>query len=156
MNDIEKLDFALRRYDTVLKYLATETQIYWSRSQLFLVANAAMLGFALKDFPGDAQEPTKKLVAQLLGAFTGICLCLLWRKGLRSGKIWMEHWKKALRRWEELAFSDVMLYREPPSHAVESSGVAGQAASLFLIIWSLVAAYLVISILIRLCGCQLR
>jgi hypothetical protein len=139
----------------VLKYLATETQVYWTRSQLFLVANAAMLGFALNNnnVPVSAEAHIDKLIALLLEALVGILLCLLWRKALRSGKGWMDHWKVALRQWEEAAFGDVNLYRTRPADIPEStSGVAKTAAFLFLSVWAMMAFYLAILLILKLCA----
>jgi len=154
-SDLEQ-DLALRRYDTVLKYLATETQIYWTRSQLFLVANAALLGFGLNNVPVSPDVRWGKLIALLLEAGVGIYLCILWRRGLRSGRGWMEHWKSALRFWEEPAFGDVNLYRSRPASVPEStSGVAQDAAGLFLVVWSVIAGYLAVCLLSKAFGCRL-
>jgi hypothetical protein len=44
----------------------------------------------------------------------GIALCILWRRGIQAGRIWMDHWKAALQTWEPLAFGEVNLYRKRP------------------------------------------
>jgi hypothetical protein len=149
----QERDLALRRYDTVMKYLGTETQIYWTRSQLFLVANAALLGFEVSNVPVAPDARISKLIALLIGASTGGVLCFLWRKGLRSGEGWMDHWKSALIQWEELAFETVNLYRKPPACVPKStSGTAKAAAWLFSTLWWLIAAYLVGCLVLRLAG----
>ena len=145
-------DLALRRYDIVLRYLATEVQVYWTRSQLFLVANAALLGFELNGLPVSSGVRTDKLIALIFAAGIGIALCLFWRGALSSGDGWMEHWKSALRLWEESAFGDVNLYRKRPDGVPKSRRAARKAALLFLWMWCLVAAYLISCLVLRL-GC---
>ena len=145
----QEKELALRRYDSVLRYLGTETQIYWTRSQLFLVANTALLGFELNGIRDEA--PTERLIALLFGAFIGVWLCFLWRSGLDSGEGWMEHWKTALRQWEELAFGDVNLYRIRPADVPKPTRrVARKTLWLFLMVWLLVAAYLILLLVLRL------
>jgi hypothetical protein len=138
---VEERELALKRYDSVLRYLGTEVQVYWTRSQLFLVANAALLGFELNNIPVWPDVRWNKVIVPLLGALVGGVLCFLWRRGLDSGEGWMEHWKAALRQWEELAFGSLNLYRTRPK-GVKKSGVGRKAAWLFQTLWFLVAAYL--------------
>ena len=126
----------------MLKYLGTETQIYWTRSQLILIANVALLGFGLASIPVTRDVRADKLAVLTTGAVVGVVLCILWLKGLRSGKAWMEHWKSALRQWEQAAFANVNLFGSRPVDLPESaSGAARYAAVLFLLIWSLIAGY---------------
>src|ERR1700680_2932240 len=53
---------ALKKYDTVLKLLTSDTQIYWLRSQFFFVANATLLGFEINGFPGSDIRTSKLIV----------------------------------------------------------------------------------------------
>jgi hypothetical protein len=107
-----------------------------------------MLGFALNNIPVASDVHPDKLVVLTAGAGVGILLCVLWLRGLHSGEGWMEHWKCALRQWEEVAFGDVNLYRVRPSDLPKSaSGAARKAALLFLLVWFLVEGYLVGSLL---------
>jgi hypothetical protein len=147
-SDAER-DIALRRYDTVVKLLTTDSQIYWARSQVFLVANAALVGFEFSSIPIANDARQTKLLALAVGAATGIILCILWRRGLKAGKAWTEHWKAALRTWEQAAFGDVNLYRVRPPHISRAGIVARGTAMLFLALWIIVAAYVALCLYLR-------
>lgn len=153
-SDAER-DIALKRYDTVLKLLTTDIQVYWTRSQLFLVANAALVGFELNSIPIATDAHMPKILALALGAITGIIICILWRRGLKAGQGWMAHWKSALSTWEIAAFGGVNLYRARPVNVPKSSGVAGGAALLFLILWCVVAGYVALCLYLKIVGCPL-
>jgi hypothetical protein len=148
-------DLALKRYDTALKLLISDTQIYWTRSHLFLVANAALIAFALNSIPLATDVRTVKILALAIGSITGIVLCTLWRRGLKAGEGWMNHWKAALTNWEESAFGDVNFYRARPTDVPKSSGVARSAALLFLTLWCIIAAYVGLCLYLRAVGCPL-
>lgn len=53
-----EVDLALRRYDIVFRYLATENQMSWTKNQFFLAANGGLLAFAPSRFPKDATWPS--------------------------------------------------------------------------------------------------
>ena len=147
-------EMALKRYDVVLKHLLGDIQIYWTRSQFFLVTNAALLGFELNSFPS-SEIGTSKLIALFLGGLVGMTLCILWIISVRSGRIWMDHWKRALSEWETLAFDNVNLYRQRPAGSPRSPKIPFVTAGLFLAVWSVFALYLLICICFRLRGCPL-
>ena len=150
----QERDLTLRQYDTVVKLLIADTQIYWVRSQFFLVANATLLGFEINNFPG-SEARTPKLTALFLAGVIGIIICILWRRAILVGKKWMEHWKRALRQWEESAFSDVNLYRARPTDIPAPGNIPITTANLFLVVWALVTTYLLVCLCLRLCGCAL-
>jgi len=134
-------DLALRRYDTVMKFLGTEIQVYWTRSQLFLVAHTALLGFGLKEIAVSNDASEAKVLLLLVASLAGVTLCVLWHRGLTAGEGWMEHWKKALRKWEDVAFEE-NLFRERPCTIPISRHVARSTAWLFTLLWALVTLYL--------------
>jgi len=67
----------------------------------------------------------------------------------------MEHWKGALRRWEDLAFDDVNLYRERPARVPKPGNVSIWTAKIFLVVWTLVTMYMLICLAFRLRGCAI-
>lgn len=111
----EETDLALRRYDVVMRYLASDNAIYWTRSQLLLVAEVALLGFfgnQVKDLPEClCHAPQYKLIALIADCLVGILLCVLWHFAIKGGQFWMDRWESILTGLEERAFgSDVTLY----------------------------------------------
>ena len=61
-----KTELALRRFDVVSKLVVYEGTLYWSRAQLFLVANAALVGFTFRETPSDLTGVTYTRLAILL------------------------------------------------------------------------------------------
>ena len=132
-----------KRYDTVLKHLAYENTIYWTRSQLFLVANAALMGFALKEIPTSLVGVSRTRLAVLfVCSVLGILLTALWIYGLRAGQGWIAHWNSALKSWEKSAFGDVNLLRERPKGVPSATRVARLTAWLFATLWCAVSGFL--------------
>jgi hypothetical protein len=132
---------ALKRYDIVIRYLGTEAQIFWNRSQLLLVANAAFIGFVFREIPTSlSQIALTKLVVLLIGTITGILLCGLWLRAIKAGSKWLDHWISILKTWEQAAVGDTHLFRSPPK-GPSSRGVAKLAAWFFLFIWSALALF---------------
>jgi len=150
----QERDFALKQYDAVLKLLTSDTQVYWVRSQFLLVANATLLGFEINSFPGQDIR-TSKLVVLALTSIIGVVMCVIWCYGIRVGRRWMNHWKSALRQWEEVAFSNVNLYRARPVDVPKPGQVSIKTAVLFLVVWAAVATYMLICLCLRLFGCPL-
>jgi cytochrome c oxidase subunit IV len=145
-------DDVLKRYDIVMKYLATEGQIFWNRSQLFLVANAALIGFIFREVPSSLRETSAtKLTILFAGTLTGALLCGLWFRAIRSGNKWLDHWLAILRTWEQEAMGDTNLFRRSPA-GPSSRGVAKLTASLFLVIWVLLAVYTAVCFLLKING----
>lgn len=152
---VNETDLALKRYDLILRYLAVDTQVFWTRSQLFLVANAAFAGFALKEIPVAPASRLSQIITLLIGAVVGILLCCLWIRGITVGNAWMDHWRVTLKTWEEQAFGDVNIFRQRPVSIPTPSSVAKKAAYVFISIWFLTAAYLLVCVVLKLCGGQL-
>jgi hypothetical protein len=147
-------DRALRRYDVVLRYLAADTQVYWIRSQFFLITNAALLSSEIGNFP-PSDVTTPKLLALFLGSIVGLILCVLWFRSIDVGRAWMEHWKAALRKWEPSAFGDVNLFRERPAQLPKPSHIPKNTAILFLLLWIAATLYLIFRLFLRISGCGL-
>jgi len=110
-------DLALRRYDVIMRYLASDNAIYWTRSQLLLLAQTALLGFygnQLKDLPEDlSHEPWYKLIFLMVNCLVGLALCGLWHFAIKGGQFWMDRWEAILTGLEQVAFgADIKVYRE--------------------------------------------
>jgi hypothetical protein len=64
-------EIALKQYAPVLSYMATECSMFWSRSQLFLVANSALIGLAAKEVTTLSRaSPTHEL-----SIYLGLSIC---------------------------------------------------------------------------------
>lgn len=97
-------DDLIKKYDMVQKLFVMDTQIYWTRSQLLLVANSALAGFALNSVPINSDAHTVKIWTLFIEAIIGILLCVLWRRAIKSGSGWMNHWKTILIKWKSQYF----------------------------------------------------
>ncbi|HEY1254338.1 MAG TPA: hypothetical protein VGF01_06130 [Terracidiphilus sp.] len=148
-------DDLIKKYDMVQKLFVMDTQIYWTRSQLLLVANSALAGFALNSVPINSDAHTVKIWTLFIEAIIGILLCVLWRRAIKSGSGWMNHWKTILIKWEKSIFADENIYRERPKTVPNSSGVAQVAALLFMVLWCTVGIYGLLCLYLRFNGCPL-
>jgi hypothetical protein len=145
----------LKRYDIVMRYLATEGQIFWNRSQLFLVANAALIGFVFREVPTSLKDSSAtKLTILFIGTLTGILLCCLWFRAIKSGNKWLDHWISILKTWEPEAMGETNVFRRPPA-GPSSRAVARLAASLFIVIWALLAIYTAVCFSMKINGIDL-
>jgi hypothetical protein len=136
----QKQELALKQYDIVVKLVITDTQLYWTRSQLFLVSNTGLAGFALTGYIAlDSHAGVAQLLALMVVAITGLMMCAIWRETLERGRKWMDHWEEILRGWESDAFGAVTLYRGWPP---KKSTTALRTMWLFLLLWCFVFAYL--------------
>jgi hypothetical protein len=111
-----EVDLALKRYDIVMKYLATENTLYWTRSQILLLANTALLGYAanqLNALDADlSKEPWTRLSVVLVECLFGLLLCVAWHFGIDAGAYWMDRWQDLLTdRLEPVAFPDNDVFR---------------------------------------------
>jgi hypothetical protein len=137
-------DLALRQYAPILAFMGTECSMFWSRSQLFLVANSALIGFAAKDITtvDPKTDPTKVWIYLVL-SFFGILLCTLWHIAITLGSQWMEWWTSKLKELEPCAFGNIELWRQrPPTGWVKVRYVARGTAILFTILWAALFLYL--------------
>jgi hypothetical protein len=130
---MDEKEFAIRRFDTLTRYYSYETTMYWSRSQFFLVANAALLGFAASNLIRATVDHPYLL--GLLCAF-GAVLSLFWYLTLRAGQYWTERWERVCIALEPMAMGDVEVFRNcRPTWHISTKKMARITAWLFIIVW---------------------
>src|SRR5690348_1422865 len=101
-------DIALKRFDSIIRYLSFETTMYWSRSQFFLVANADLLAFiATKLFEPDLDHRNLAAIICLFGA----ALSLNWYIDLRTGQYWTDRWEMVCLALEPEAMGEIEVIR---------------------------------------------
>jgi hypothetical protein len=146
-------DLALRRYDILLRYLAYENTVYWSRSQFFLVANAGMFAFAAAKLPTTRQGLSWEQLGILATASAaGILLSLLWHRALKAGEHWVSRWERLCASLEAEAFGEVEVMRNSGIDSMRLSSVKGMSgkavarhsATLFVVLWCLMFAYVTV------------
>lgn len=136
-------DLAVRRYTTIMAYMGTECSMFWSRSQLFLVANSALIGFIAKGIPtpGESRD-IAKLWVYLILSIAGLSLCVLWHIAITVGSKWIDWWREKMNALEADAFDATVLWRErPPTGWWRARTVARATAVLFTILWLSLFAY---------------
>lgn len=141
-------DLAIRQYAPILGYMGTECSMFWSRSQLFLVANSALIGFAAKDITGlQKNDELAKLWLYLALSILGLLLCGLWLVTIKLGSKWMNWWIRKLKQLEPTAYGAITLWSErPPMGRLKVRYVASGTAILFTCIWAVLFVYLLILI----------
>jgi hypothetical protein len=138
------VELALKRYAAILSYLQYENAIYWTRSQHFLFAHAAIFGFFASQL---SAKPTGKAwmlhVATSVVALAGLALSGIWWRALTAGDYWINRWQRLLQELEQHAMGDLCLMRPSMSEPKRPRArlVAKQAAILFVILWSIALAY---------------
>jgi hypothetical protein len=150
-DDHLKTDLALKRYDTVFRYLAYENNVYWVRGQFFLVGNTALAAFVLNQIPTSPPPPTwNQLWVLCVSSLTGIILTWLWRAALETGEQWIRHWTEILvHHLEADAFGDIRVCRPwefvtpppTPQRSYSARKLAHRLANLFRVVWSLTLIY---------------
>lgn len=140
-------EFALKQFDTIVKIITYEGQVFWNRSQLFLVANAAFLGFVIRDLPvGPERLPTARYVILILATFVGILLCVLWHNAVKYGYVWFDWWIIKAKQIERQAFGEITLYTARPNTG-SVRRVAKMSVWLFMTVWCVIFIYLSFSLL---------
>lgn len=143
--DPQKVDLAIKRYDSILRYYQTENQLMWTRSQHFLVAHAALLGFTTAKLPAlHTEQPMEYFVLLTVLFIVGILLSILWRRAIISGEFWTDHCRGVLRDLEHFALGDTVFVREFISNRRFVSGklTIKYTAWLFTILWLFVGTYI--------------
>ena len=137
-------DLAVRQYAPILAYMGTECSMFWSRSQLFLVANSALIGFAAKDITTlHTHDDLAKLWLYFALSIVGLLLCGLWLVTIELGSKWMNWWIGKLKQLEPAAYGSVTLWSErPPMGPLKVRYVATGTAILFTCIWLALFVYL--------------
>lgn len=145
-------DLALRQYDCILRYLASDNTVYWSRSQLLLVANAALVGFIFKEIPSPRSpgETWTQLIVLTVSCLVGIGLCSVWFLAIKAGLRWMDRWIAILQRLEGRAFGEISVHRERFS-GVRSRTIANLTAALFMAVWVFATVYLFACLMLKTC-----
>jgi hypothetical protein len=144
-------DLALSRYDTLLRYLAYENTVYWTRAHLLLVANAALLGFVSTRIPTSSLSSVSwtQLIVLAVVCLSGMALTIIWHFALAAGSGWISHWTSNLARLEGQAFGDMNLVRERPTGVVSAQKVARATAFLFTALWVGAILFLVLCGLLK-------
>ncbi len=129
-------EWKLKQYDTLMRYHAYEGQIYWARSQHFLVAHAVLFAFlATSQFPlGVASTLWIKFALIGLVCIVGLVLSVLWLQAMDAGEFWTARWQARLVALESDAYGDVELLRNAPMKK-SAKMVAKWAAYLFACLW---------------------
>ena len=133
---IADIDLPLKKYDVLLRFYASENALFWTRSQLFLVANAALLGFALNALP---ESPTRihwpRLIIYCSALFCGVLLCALWNAAMKVSDTRRLHWRSILRELEAEAFGNSHIIRRLDSGWIRSTTIAMLTVWVFMSIW---------------------
>ena len=138
-------DSDLKRYDTILRYLQTENQLLWGRSQHFLVAHAALLGLTAAKLPAPSPAISwPQILILAVVTVGGLVLALLWHRAITSGEFWTGHCHDILRALEARALGDLVFIRPFKSARtfVSARKVARHTALLFTVLWFLLAVYI--------------
>lgn len=144
-------DDRVKRYDMVLRHLASENGLFWTRCQLFLVASAALLGFALKViYDLQIHDTWRHTLIALFAGMSGLCLSVLWHLAIGAGHAWLEHWRTILKELEPMVFGETPVIRGRPTLKRGSTRVARDTAWLFTIVWSLSTLYVIVLIGVKL------
>jgi hypothetical protein len=141
-------DLAVRQYAPILAYMGTECSMFWSRSQLFLVANSALIGFAAKDITTlHKHDDLAELWIYFALSIVGLLLCGLWLVTINLGPKWMNWWIGKLEQLEPAAYGAITLWSQrPPMGRLKVRYVAYGTAILFTCIWAALFVYLLILI----------
>ncbi len=144
----EETDLALKRYDTILRYLIYEHTMYWTRSQFFLVAEAALLGFALTTLPKSQRSISiMQLVPIGLASILGVLLTILWSRSLTVTNHWIMSWEEICVGLEPEAFGGLKVFKDarptkPGWFQWQSSkAMARHSLLLFLASWVALLGY---------------
>jgi len=145
----DRIDIALKRYDSILRYIAYENSVYWTRAQFFLVANSALLALVFSQFGRETPSEVlwSRIVFQIIACVIGGLLTWLWKGVVENGDQWLRHWKEILEYdLESDAFGSINVvrpweFRTPPdpplSRARSTRQIARWLVYLFAGAWSI-------------------
>ncbi len=160
--DNNVVDLRVRQFGVVCGYLQYENTVYWTRSQLFVVANAALIGLLANALPTSTKVPWVRIYT-LLGPFlVGFVVCYLWLKILWAAHGWIDHWHAQLQHLEPQAFpdntlTDAGLFSKVNEHErqwpIKRSSL--QLCYTFIAFWSLVLVYMLVLAVMKISGCEL-
>lgn len=139
-------DLALKRYGQVLGTMQYESNVFWTRSQLFLAAHALLLGFAFNGILEILKKEPLWMHLLVVGAIciAGIALSVLWKQAHQAGLYWIDHWRDVLLKLEDVAYGpDLPVHRKFPEKPgyISATGVAKKTSTLFLWVWILATLF---------------
>jgi len=148
-------ELAFRAYTQVVAYLSSDNQIFWNRSQLFMVGNSAFLGFVFQNFPfNGASESWSRLVLHLLCAAFGLAICWMWTKATEGGIAYLRHWRALAEEFEQEAIGNRKFFRSHPEVPKPgTSKIAILTSWLFAGVWAADAIYLLVVMILKLSRC---
>jgi hypothetical protein len=136
-------EVALKQFDTMSRYYAFETTMYWARSHFFLVANVGLLAFAASRLLEPSVDHPYLLI--VVCAF-GCILSIFWLMVLRAGQYWTDRWEAVCVKLEPAAMGPVEVFRNcRPGQHVSTKKVARLAAGLFIVTWIAAAGWVLLS-----------
>jgi hypothetical protein len=152
----ESLELALKRFSILSGLVQYEGSVLWSRSQLYLVANAALLGFISTRLPSvDLGGILWAQIYTVLGvSLGGLSLAVFWMQSLKSSDHYLDHWLEVAREIEPDAFKDTEVFKYRPSDT-SARQMARWTSRLFILMWVLVCAFLLACILLKCTGWKL-
>jgi hypothetical protein len=127
-----------------MSYLQYENGVFWARSNLLLVANAALFGFAASNLPMMISAGWDRTISHAVISVAGIFLTVIWRGVLKRGEFWVLHWHDLLVKLEPKAFgrepvirtmASLPAVREPSAGRVKE--LAYHLQAVFLTLWIL-------------------
>jgi hypothetical protein len=132
-------DIALKQYDILTRGFLAQAQLIWNRSQFFLVANTALLGFLAFAIRATSEVGRAYLILLVALAFVGLTMSVLWIIALHSGYMALDRIERLCVQKEEAAFGDLQIMRGARSNTTARSRVANKlVAFVFGFIWIIV------------------
>jgi hypothetical protein len=102
----------LEQYSILMSYLQYENSTFWVRSNFFLLANTALLGFIITSLPRELPPKNwSEILIPAVGCISGLILTILWLFALKSGEWWINRWHFLLVEIEPFAFGETKVLR---------------------------------------------
>jgi hypothetical protein len=142
MKDKEEVatDVALKRYAIVMGYLTYENNVYWTRSQFFIVANVGLIGFVASRLIDP--HIAKRAFLILMSCF-GLILSIYWFRIMKSALYWTNRWERICVALEGEAFENIEVLRNcRPKNIFSTKSIVRHTAIAFIVVWSIVLIYL--------------
>jgi|GEM_PF-5153552 len=153
-----RTELALKRYAILNAYKSYEGNMYWVRSQNFLIAHSALFGFVFTNFPLSIKtSPLIKFYILIIPCIAGLILALLWRRVLKSGEQWVQHWDSILIKLENDAFGDIQVHRPFTNklRPISAKATARIMSFLFIILWVFSLCFSIFSLVLKIIGYEL-
>lgn len=152
----------LEQYGILMSYLQYENSTFWVRSNFFLLANTALLGFLITSLP-DIHPPNNwaRILIPFVGCITGFILSILWLFALKSGEWWIKRWHSLLIKIEPQAFGEISVFRGVLNSKSKleygsklgARGINYFVCYLFFVLWGLSIIYCITAISLKIfCG----